>query len=159
MLTHTPRVSQPRQSPPPDEPGRILGVDPGSRRIGLAVSDPGQSLASPHRTLTRAGEAPAELVLAEAHDLAVVRIVVGWPLRLDGSRGPEAVRAEAFAQALRDAGAPLVVLWDERLTSSEAQRKLHSIGRRKGGRVIDHLAAAVLLQRYLDAHASDAGAQ
>jgi putative Holliday junction resolvase len=137
---------------------RILALDVGERRIGVAVSDPGGSLARPLRTLKRGSRqedfaAIAELVTEQGAGL----IVVGRPLSLDGTEGPQARRVARYAEAL---GAHLpvrVALWDERYTTMEAQEILRarSKGRRRRTRVageVDAIAAAVILQAYLDSN-------
>jgi putative Holliday junction resolvase len=132
---------------------RTLGLDVGDRRIGIAVSDPEGRLAMPVRTYERGASekrdaaALAELARAEAAE----RIVVGLPLSLSGERGPQAEAAEAFAERLRAAGAD-VVLYDERLSSREADHHLRASGRKgkaaKAAR--DAIAASIILQAYLD---------
>jgi putative Holliday junction resolvase len=139
-----------------------LGLDIGARRIGVAASDAATMMALPLTTLeTGAG---GELPLGRLRELIVERgvetIVVGLPLRLDGRSGPEARAAEAAAQELRAALGVEVVLWDERLTSAEAERLLIEAGvsrrRRKGA--TDRIAAALILQGYLDRQRSGDGA-
>lgn len=140
---------------------RALGVDPGERRIGLAVSDEDGVLAMPLKTLERAGDVSgaAEAVAREARDASVERIVVGLPVKLDGTEGPAARRARALGRAIaRHAEAPMT-FWDERLTTAQAERALSEIDVRGAHRrrVVDQSAAALLLQSYLDAHARSAG--
>lgn len=133
--------------------GRILGVDAGERRVGLALSDATQFLATPLRVLDRRnGLAPVLAALsAIVHAEDVTRMVVGLPLNADGSEGRQARRAHDFARvAERVCGVP-VTLWDERLSTREAE----SIVRAQGGSVrrrqdVDAIAAAVILQDYLD---------
>ena len=132
---------------------RVLAVDPGSKRVGIAVSDPTGTIAQalptvaaePHDTL------PSRLAaLAKEKDAA--RIVVGLPRRMDGSFGPEAKAARELAAALRDASGLPVVLVDERLTTAAAERAMISGGVRRAKRrlAIDGVAAALLLQSHLD---------
>ena len=137
--------------------GRILGIDAGERRVGVALSDELWLLASPATVLDRrpGGLAPVlDALSALAHDEGVTRLVVGLPLNADGSLGRQARRAEAFARlAERVVGRP-VVLWDERLSTREAEhlareRGLNLRRLRERGQ-IDALAAAVILQDYLD---------
>ena len=139
---------------------RMLGIDLGERRIGLALSDPSGTLATPLDTLAPAGglDAHAAAVAAVAGRLAqeedgLTAIVVGWPLALDGSRHAQTARVEAFAAALRLRTALPVRLQDERLTSREAEQRLalrEKDWRRRRGR-LDAAAAAVILQEHLDA--------
>jgi len=131
---------------------RALGVDLGSRRIGIAISDAKGTLATPYAVLVRTSDeedanAVAEIASAEGAQ----RIVVGHPLSLDGSRGPAAHVAEAFAGKLSEAGLR-VTLWDERMTTVEATKMLKGRGMKSRARKgqVDKVAAQVLLQSYLD---------
>lgn len=127
---------------------RILGLDVGERRIGLAISTPEGRLAVPLRILEREREATAiEAITAVARAEGAAALVVGYPLSLDGSVGPQARRIEAFARRLRQSSGLPVELWDERLTSVQAERSL--TGTRAHGPV-DDIAAAIILQSYLD---------
>ena len=135
--------------------GRILGVDLGTRRIGLAVSDPSGVIASPLRVIERRGDPDADraAILAAAREAEAERIVVGLPTELSGRAGPAARTARAEVEALRAAAPDLpVVLVDERLTTVIAERSLVQAGvRRKDRRAkVDKVAAAVILQSYLD---------
>ena len=134
------------------EQGRILAVDPGSRRIGLALSDERRTLASPLATIERRGQDPVEMVMSRAFELGVSLIVVGLPLRLDGRVGPEALRSRRFADELERRSGIEVVLLDERFTTVSAERRLREAGvrGRRRGAIRDQAAAAVLLQGYLD---------
>ncbi|MFP5379431.1 MAG: Holliday junction resolvase RuvX, partial [Vicinamibacteria bacterium] len=110
---------------------RVLGIDFGARRVGLALSDASGTLASPWRGVERRGS-DADLVRALAADIAALAaaddgleaVVVGWPRRLDGSAHEQTARVEAFARALEAAIAVPVVLQDERLSSHEAETRL-----------------------------------
>jgi len=132
---------------------RILSLDVGERRIGVAICDPQERLALPLTLLERRNE---EATLAAIADLVVSRgaeaIVVGLPLSLDGSQGPQAQRVMAFVEALAQRVAVPVATWDERLSTVEAERLLREAGHRrralKGRR--DAAAAAIILQSYLD---------
>jgi putative holliday junction resolvase len=146
-----------RLGPPPDEPegaGRILALDLGTRRIGVALSDPSGTIAAPLETLTVTGERRAvEQIAALCGRRGVALIIVGWPRNMDGSRGPAAQHAEAFAARLRAALQVPVELWDERLSTAAAERTLIEVGtrrdKRRGAR--DRVAASLILQAYLDA--------
>jgi putative Holliday junction resolvase len=138
---------------------RILGVDDGRRRIGLAVSDPSGTLARPVETVAghdapaaAAREVAAALARLEAGDEPVGAIVVGLPLRLDGTPNEQTEHARALAAELRRLTGREVVLQDERLTSREAESRLAL--RERDWRVrkprLDAAAAAVMLQEYLD---------
>ncbi len=133
--------------------GRVLGLDLGDVRIGVAISDPDRRLAVPLGTV-RAG-APADLKavakLVEENDVALV--VVGHPLLMSGEAGTRARHAEGFAEALRAGLEVPVVLHDERLSTVEAERALKEAGAtgRERRRVVDRSAATVILQSYLAA--------
>lgn len=135
--------------------GRVIGVDPGEARIGLAISDESHSIAFPRETIdARGGTANAvERLKALFADECIERLVVGLPLRLDGTEGESARRARVLGEALRAAFATDVVYWDERLTTVQAERSLREMGRRGPQRreVVDQSAATILLQGYLDA--------
>jgi putative Holliday junction resolvase len=133
---------------------RLLGVDPGARRIGLALSDEDAQIASPHSTVEVQGlERALREVAALAVRLEAERVVVGLPLRLDGSEGEAARRARLFAERLGTLTQLPIVLWDERLTTAAAERALSAGGVRgsKRRQVVDRVAAALILQSYLDA--------
>jgi putative Holliday junction resolvase len=133
--------------------GRILGLDVGERRIGVAISTPEETLAVPLRIIERSDrtsdmEAIAAIARAEGADA----LVVGLPRSLDGSVGKQARRVESFARDASAACALPLELQDERLTSVEAERG--GRGRPTRGREPkDDLAAAIILQRYLDRRA------
>ena len=128
---------------------RILAVDWGERRIGLAVSDPRGVIATGLETLAvRSVEEAVKGVAAAAAEAGVEAIVVGLPLLMSGERGAAALAAEAFADALRARVALPVDTYDERLTSTISQRRLREVGvstRHKRGRV-DQGAAVALLE-------------
>jgi putative holliday junction resolvase len=132
---------------------RILAVDPGSKRVGLALSDPTATIAQGIETVPAdpVESLPRRLAdIARSHEAA--RIVVGLPLRLDGTNGPEAASARRLADAIRrESGLP-VELVDERLTTAAADRALIAGGvkREQRRRGIDRVAATMLLQSHLD---------
>ena len=132
--------------------GRLLGLDLGERRIGLALGDPtgllaGALMVLPSRVRARDVAAVREIAAREG----AVAAVVGVPVNMDGSRGPQAEKSHRFGAALEAAGLP-VIYWDERLTTVEAQRYLRDGGmsREKRRQTIDAAAAQILLQSYLD---------
>lgn len=131
-----------------------IGLDLGQRRVGVAVSDPLGSFAMPHATLEipRGGEFPILALLDLVERSGARGIVVGLPMRLDGTLGPEAEAAEQFAAYLRTKVSMEVVMWDERLSSVEAERLLEEAGVRSKRRraITDRVAAAVVLQSFLD---------
>ena len=134
---------------------RVVALDLGTRRVGVAVSDPTGTLASPHSVIRRGDRDPdayrAE-VAAVVTEVAAERVVVGLPLSLSGDEGPAAVAARAEAAALADLLAVPVETYDERLTTVTAHRALRERGLRSRERraVVDSAAAAVLLQAWLD---------
>lgn len=134
--------------------GRILGVDYGTKRVGIAISDPMGMLATPLsvETVQSVNEA-ITAVCRIARDRGVVKIVVGIPINMNGSSGPMALEAGKFVELLRTASGLPVDITDERLSTSLVERMLLdadvSRGRRK--QVRDKLAAQVILQGYLDA--------
>jgi putative Holliday junction resolvase len=135
-----------------------LGIDHGSKRIGLAISDPDGKVALPVGTLARRGlerDLAAIRELVEARQ--VERIVVGLPLHMDGRSGREAEAARAFAEHLAsELGLPVDTI-DERWTTREAERALQATGRKgkKKRAVIDSVAAALLLRTYLEREGAD----
>lgn len=140
---------------------RVLGVDFGEKRIGLAVSDPSATLARPLRTLRPGGSLPsrAAVVAAEAQALAadadgLAAVVVGLPRSLDGTPHEQTARVLAFVDRLREAIDVPISLQDERLTSVEAESRLAAREKswRKRSERLDAAAAAVILQDHLDEH-------
>ena len=142
-------------------PTRLLGVDYGSVRIGLAVSDPERRLASPLAVYERRGrERDAEYfhALTAAEEIGV--LVVGLPVHLDGREGQKAAEARTFGAWLAETTGLPVVFWDERFSTVEAESALWQAGlthkKRKARR--DRVAAQILLQAYLDADCPDESA-
>ncbi len=131
--------------------GRTLGIDHGKVRIGVALSD-GLGLAAHPYEVLEAGADVASKLAELVHEHDVVRVVVGLPRSLDGSERDAAINARRFAEGLRDVVDVEVVMYDERLTSRIAEEVLVGAGSSRAGRrrVIDKVAAAVMLQGYLD---------
>jgi len=139
---------------------RILAVDWGERRVGIAVSDPTGLIARSLPTLeVRSEEETVRAVLDLVREEEAGLVVVGLPLNLDGTRGEAAAAAEHLASRLADASGLPVELWDERLTSVQALRDAREAGVRLRGRKgrLDARAAQLLLQSYLDARGPRAG--
>ena len=134
---------------------RLIGLDPGSKLIGVALSDPLLMLASPYGTLKRGKlRAAAEEVRAIAAKEGAGGLVVGLPLSMDGSFGPAAHSARDWAKALSDAAELPAAMWDERLSSAAVNRMLigeADLSRAKRAQVVDRAAAAWMLQAALDA--------
>lgn len=132
---------------------RILALDHGAKRIGIAVSDELKMIAQP---LEFAPAAPFDSFLIRLRELIkdkeVELILVGMPRNMNGTYGPAAVKVQEFVAALKDAIAVPVKTWDERLTSAQANRLLIQANVRRAARKekVDKMAAAILLQSYLD---------
>jgi len=134
--------------------GRVMAVDPGSRRVGVAVSDPTGTIAQPLSVLpAEPAETLVERLAEVARQQQAARLVVGLPRRMDGGEGPEARAARALAGELRRATGLPVTLVDERLTSVAAERALLAGGASRARRrqLSDQVAAALILQSHLDA--------
>jgi len=146
--------SHPTDSSERERHARILGLDVGSKTIGLAVSDPlgitAQGLETIRRKNKRLDFERLEQVVRERE---IAEIVVGYPLRMSGAEGTQAEKMRRFAEELRQRFQLPVHLWDERLSSAQANRLLRetemSIKRR--GEVVDRLAAVLILQSWMDA--------
>lgn len=131
---------------------RLVGLDVGDRRIGVAVSDPTGSLASPLGVYHRRGpDADVRHVLGLVQEYDATGVVVGLPKNMNGSEGPQAEKTREFAGALEEQGLE-VFLWDERLSTVEATRRMVEQRHKRRGiqERIDAEAAALILQTYLD---------
>jgi putative Holliday junction resolvase len=134
--------------------GAVLGLDPGEKRIGVAVSDATRLIASPLDTIVRGKFAADAEALFKLYDgRQCVGVVVGLALNMDGSAGPAAQSGRAFAHNLVAKRDLPLLLWDERLSTSAVTRTLieADASRRRRGQVVDKLAAAYMLQGALDA--------
>jgi putative Holliday junction resolvase len=132
---------------------RLLGLDVGDVRIGVALSDETFTLATGRPTITRVGpRKDVKAVAALVRNEDVAEVVVGLPRRLDGTLGPQAEKVQAFAEDLRRSVRVPVSFWDERFTSVEATRVLveGGVSRRDRKQVVDQLAAVLILQSWLD---------
>ncbi|MEX2299331.1 MAG: Holliday junction resolvase RuvX [Bryobacterales bacterium] len=141
-----------------DNPGRVLALDLGKRRIGLAVSDELGITAQGLPTLQRTNKAEdLEALRRLIHDKSVALVVVGQPLHMSGTEGRQANFAGQFARTLAAHAQVEVRLWDERLTSVEAGRILNQTGmsRKKKNAAVDRLSAVLILQNYLDYSAGE----
>lgn len=138
---------------------RIMALDPGTKRIGVALSDELGWIAQPLETFERRS---LEADLAHIGDLVrrheVCRVVMGMPIRLDGSLGPAAAQAQEFMACLEQTLAVPVIAWDERLTTKAAEDILiqANVSRKKRKGTVDRVAAAILLQSYLESQTSQA---
>lgn len=132
---------------------RIMALDIGDRRIGVALSDPGQMLARGLQVIRcRSREADMALIASLAKEHEVEKIIVGYPRQLDGTVGEQARKVEAYATELQKVLQTPIVLWDERLSTARAQKAMIEAGtkRRERRTRLDAVAAAVILQDYLD---------
>ncbi|MEQ9487569.1 MAG: Holliday junction resolvase RuvX [Alphaproteobacteria bacterium] len=141
-----------------DMPGntRLLGLDLGSKTIGIAVSDPGWSIASPVETIRRTKfTKDAEALEAIIGDKKAGGLILGLPVNMDGSEGPRCQSTRQFVQNLFGRGLDLpVAFWDERLSTSAVEKFLVNeadMTRKRRGEVVDKMAAAYILQGALDA--------
>lgn len=135
--------------------GRVLAVDLGEKRIGLALSDPTRTIAGPKGVILHVGKlVDAATIAAKAREWEAELIVVGQPLNADGEIGPAARHAAAFAEVLCTQTDLPVELWDESGSTETARRARIEMGvsRAKRSGHLDDLAATVILQTYLDAH-------
>jgi putative Holliday junction resolvase len=136
---------------------RVIALDLGSRRIGVAISDPTGTIASPHSVIERSGDVALDhqAIASLVGELDAERVVVGLPVSMNGAMGPAARAATAEAETLATVLLVPVETYDERLTTVAADRLLLA-GRVRGGarrRVVDKIAAAVILQGWLGAKA------
>lgn len=135
------------------EPGRILGVDPGEKRLGLALSDPTQTIASPLMVLkSQSPKKDAARILQRAQEEGAVLIVVGQPLHWDGSESDQSKESRKLVELLQDLGSLPVELADEYGTTQAAReaRLQMNLSRKKRSGHLDDLAATILLQNFLD---------
>ncbi len=147
-------MSRPESSPQ----GRILGLDVGARRIGVAVSDPLGITAQGLETLQRKNKrSDFEQLRRVIRDYHVREIVIGLPLRMSGLEGIQAEKMQAFAADLRKRFGLPVHLWDERLTSAEANRLLREtdLSIEKRGKAVDRMAAVLILQGFMERRGID----
>ena len=138
---------------------RILGIDVGEARIGLALSDDLGMLAHPLETVKTKEGNPIKYIAAVVEREKVATVVIGLPRNMNGTYGPAAEKAKEFAAKLQALTPCTVKFWDERLTTVAAQKQLHEAGRNvKNSRaVIDQAAAVLILQGYLDSQAGGFG--
>ncbi len=134
---------------------KILGLDYGEARIGVAVSDPFGILATPLETISEKNrERQLEAVARVTKENRAEKLVFGLPIRMDGSRGHRADYTEEFARELSEKTGLPYEMWDERLSSTEAHRILEEggVSGKKRKTKVDKIAAVLILQGYLDAH-------
>ena len=134
--------------------GKLLGLDLGTKTIGVAVSDGLRFTATPLETIARTKfTADAQRLAALVAENAAVAIVLGLPLNMDGSEGPRAQSTRAFARNLAGKLPLPIAFWDERLSTAAVERAMieHDVSRKKRDAKIDQAAAAYILQGALDA--------
>ena len=132
---------------------RLIGIDAGTKTLGLALSDVNRSIASPLETIRKTKfTTDAARLLALCNEHRVAGLVLGLPINLDGSEGPRAQSTRAMARNLNRLSPLPILLWDERLTTAEAERMLIAAdqSRKRRAEVIDKLAATIILQNALD---------
>ena len=133
--------------------GPLMGLDPGTKGIGIAFSDGRRAIATPDRTLRRRKfSADAAVLLEAVASRGAAGIVLGLPRNMDGSEGPRAQSSRAFARNLSGLMALPILMWDERLSTVAAERALleADASRKRRGQVIDSVAAGLILQGALD---------
>jgi len=132
--------------------GRLMGLDLGTKTIGVAISDAGRTVATAQETVTRRKlnlDRLAELL----EERPITGIVLGYPLNMDGSPGPRAQATRAFARELQQRFACPILLWDERLSTAAVERMMIDevdMNRKRRGEMVDQLAASYILQGALD---------
>ncbi|QOT73116.1 Holliday junction resolvase RuvX [Sphingobium fuliginis] len=132
--------------------GRLIGLDVGSKTIGLALCDAGWSIASPAHTVSRGKFTKDKVALAAFMEQQLVKgVVIGLPLNLDGSESPRSQASRAFARNIADLGLP-ILLWDERWSTQAVTRTLleADASRARRGELVDKLAASYILQGAID---------
>ena len=137
---------------------RIMGLDVGEKRIGIAISDPMGWTAQGHSVLQRSVlEIDIKNINQLCQEYEVEIIVIGLPRNMDGSIGPKALEVQEFAQLLENSLGINIAYWDERLTTKSAERVLieADLSRRRRKQVIDKMAAVYIFQAYLDKQDSD----
>lgn len=148
MMTTTPKM-----------PGRVMALDLGEKRIGIAISDPTRTIASPHSTLSRKSRANDFAHYARVvEEQQITLLVIGLPITLGGEEGQRAAWVRDYATDLGGHVDVPITFWDESLTTVDATAALHAQGRhgRKAKERVDAVAAALILQSYLDAQVGDA---
>lgn len=133
--------------------GRLMGLDLGTKTIGLALSDVERRLASPLDTIRREKFTPdARALLTRAEDFQIEALIFGLPLNMDGSEGPRAQATRAFMRNLRKLTSLPFACWDERLSTAAVTRDLiaNDVSRAKRAEVVDRMAASYILQGALD---------
>jgi putative Holliday junction resolvase len=135
------------------KPGRLLGLDVGTKTVGLALSDMGHTIASPYKTLERKGWKQDLPFLANlVKEYQVIAFVIGLPINMDGSQGEKCDYVRNFGDKLKESIDLPILFWDERLSTVAVERMLieADLSRKRRGEVVDKLAASYILQGVLD---------
>ena len=152
-MTGAPTISIDELPPHLGRDARLLGLDVGTKTIGMALSDVTRSVATPFDTIRRTKfTADAKAIREVVEENQVGALVIGFPLNLDGSEGPRAQSTRAFARNLAAHVAVPMVFWDERLSTAAVERHLieADASRKRRAEVVDRMAAAYILQGALD---------
>ena len=152
-MTGAPTISIDELPPHLGRDARLLGLDVGTKTIGMALSDVTRSVATPFDTIRRTKfTADAKAIREVVEENQVGALVIGFPLNLDGSEGPRAQSTRAFARNLAAHVAVPMVFWDERLSTAAVERHLieADASRKRRAEVVDRVAAAYILQGALD---------
>ena len=142
-----------------DEYGRLLGLDVGTKRIGLALSDSSLTIATPFQTLHKDGfKKVAKVLVSIIKEHHIIALVIGLPKNMDGSEGPQSQSTRQFAENFKNFYPIPIIFWDERLTSVEAERRMleADVSRQKRAAHIDQVAASIILQSFLESHRNSA---
>ncbi len=142
----------------PSQDGRILGVDPGDQRTGIAVSDPTRTIASPIGVIhEQSGKKIAEEIVSMAQNHAAEKIIIGQAANWDGSISHQGEKAARLAAVIKSLNSIPVLLWNEYGSTQQAENALRqmNVSRKKRNQPLDDLAAVVILQSYLDAAAGE----
>ena len=135
------------------ERGRLLGLDLGTKRIGIAISDPGRKIASPLRTLKRTKfMKDASIITSLCDDDRVKGLIIGLPINMDGSEGKACQASREFSRLFHEYSGLPILQWDERLSTIAITKTMvqADISRRRQGKVVDKMAATYILQGALD---------
>ena len=137
----------------PEEPGRVLGIDPGEKRTGLALSDPTRTIATAIGVIEHRSRAEAvKKILRQAEEHQAVIILIGHPLDDDGEENPQSRKSSRLAEQIRKEGSIPVLLWDEYGSTQQARqtRRDMAVSRQKRSGHLDEVAAVIILQDFLD---------
>ena len=136
-----------------DKKSRLIGIDPGKKRIGIAISDENKKVATPYTTIVKKDYSSFLAQIKKiVQENAIKGIVIGNPINMDGSIGPKSQSSRSFVNNLsKEINIP-ILLWDERLTTVSAERSLleADLSRKKRQQIIDKIAASIILQSFLD---------